>query len=206
MDVSFNSFLDLIDVDSFSSSSSFSRLKALKLSSNGIRFLHPRCFQRLVNLVILDLSVNRISELGGGGSGSGRSGGGVGIGGVFRYLQSLVSLNLSGNRLQVLRNGDLTGLSSLEELDLSSNQLVGIDSKAFDDLTTPSLKKLNLADNRLQAIPDFALSKLTNSLKSLNLDGNQIRELKGEEFCSKDLVIGECGFRKLGHLSLDRNG
>ena len=185
LDVSWNPSLDLVDVDSFSP---FSRLKALRLSSNGIRFLHPGSFRAVVRLEMLDLSFNSIVD---GGSG------------LFGRLGRLASLNLSGNRFRILDDKVFAGLQSLEELDLSSNRLVGITSRVFAD--TPRLKKINLAGNRFESVPVYPLIALAGMLKSLSMDDNRIESLPGEIFCAFRLPVNQCGFRNLESLTFDGN-
>uniref|UniRef100_A0AAQ4Q1S1 Adhesion G protein-coupled receptor A1 n=1 Tax=Gasterosteus aculeatus aculeatus TaxID=481459 RepID=A0AAQ4Q1S1_GASAC len=56
-----------------------------------------------------------------------------------------VSLNLSNNKISLLRNGSFYGLAALEKLDLSNNRIGCLSSEMFLDLG--SLSKLNLSGN-----------------------------------------------------------
>jgi len=191
------------------------KLKVLRLSENSLSSLLPKTFaglQRLTHLSLrgnqlerlevgvlsnlghltnLDLSNNQITEL------------------EESSLPSSVKvLELNSNRLSSLPKGltdlpNLTHLSmgnnllvqisfpplpSLQQLDLSSNQLVDIPSS----LPLPSLAWLNLARNRLKTVPSLPLP----SLLSLSLSGNPITSLPPNSLSSSpslaSLNISHC--------------
>ncbi|KAF8029195.1 hypothetical protein BT93_E1764 [Corymbia citriodora subsp. variegata] len=109
-------------------------------------------------------------------------------------LSSLVSIDLSENRLQALP-ATIGGLSSLTKLDLHANRitelpesigdllnLVVLDLSANQLASLPAtfgrlvrLQELNLSSNRLSALPD-TIGSLA-SLKILNVETNDIEEL-----------------------------
>lgn len=86
---------------------------------------------------------------------------------VFRNLKNLKGLNLSSNRLHNLPQAVFKDLTSVVEMDLSSNSLTYLEP----DILPTSLKTLNLANNFI-AWPDPAAF---SSLNSLNLNGNRFR-------------------------------
>ncbi|MFX1555996.1 MAG: leucine-rich repeat domain-containing protein [Promethearchaeota archaeon] len=117
--------------------------------------------EKLINLEILDISMNQIIEING--------------------IESLINLKTlllgnfthnDGNEITEIKG--LESLTHLEYLDLSFNRITKI--KNLDNLT--SLKFLSLRKNNIIEIT--GLKKLRN-LERLNLGGNQIKEIKGLE-------------------------
>ncbi|XP_051510132.1 adhesion G protein-coupled receptor A2-like isoform X1 [Myxocyprinus asiaticus] len=113
-----------------------------------------------------------------------------------------VSLNLSNNRIRVLKNGSFTGLYSLEKLDLRNNLISTIMSGAFLGLT--ALRKLDLSSNRIGCLSPEMFQGLTN-LTKLNISGNifssldpnvflELHSLKLVNFHSEFLSC-DCGLR-----------
>lgn len=80
-----------------------------------------------------------------------------------------VSLNLSNNRISVLKNGSFTGLHSLEKLDLRNNLISTVMPGAF--LGLAGLRKLDLSSNRIGCLNPGMFQGLTN-LTKLNISGN----------------------------------
>ncbi|CAN7991153.1 unnamed protein product [Ixodes hexagonus] len=81
--------------------------------------------------------------------------------------KSLASLSLPDNQLTEVPVQALRRLSSLRQLDLSSNAIKTVPDNAFGNLPLNTLK---LADNEL-TISDEAFAGLESSLKNLNLKG-----------------------------------
>ncbi|XP_047430164.1 toll-like receptor 5 isoform X2 [Mugil cephalus] len=84
---------------------------------------------------------------------------------LFDHLHNLLGLNISLNSLATLPRGIFSGLSSIYEIDLSSNALTYLQVGVFPD----SLKILDLSNNFL-ASPDPASFR---SLSHLSLSGNR---------------------------------
>ncbi|CAL8327416.1 unnamed protein product [Lota lota] len=80
-----------------------------------------------------------------------------------------VTLILSNNKIQELKNGSFVGLAVLERLDLRSNLISRIEPGAF--LGLPALKRLDLSNNRIGCLNVDIFKGLT-SLVRLNLSGN----------------------------------
>ena len=93
----------------------------------------------------------------------------------FHGLTSLQRLLLSSNQLTALPDGVFDGLTSLHWLDLGHNyQLTALPAGVFDKLT--SLYWLNLGSNQLTALPAGVFDGLTG-LRSLDLQDNQLTAL-----------------------------
>ncbi|XP_071372063.1 adhesion G protein-coupled receptor A3 isoform X1 [Centroberyx affinis] len=92
-----------------------------------------------------------------------------------------VTLILSNNKIQELKNGSFIGLSTLERLDLRSNMISRIEPGAF--LGLPALKRLDLSNNRIGCLNVDIFKGLT-SLVRLNLSGNMFSSLAQGTFDS----------------------
>ncbi|XP_057213521.1 adhesion G protein-coupled receptor A2 isoform X1 [Triplophysa rosa] len=90
-----------------------------------------------------------------------------------------VSLNLSNNRIRVLKNGSFAGLYSLEKLDLRNNLISTIMPGAF--LGLAALRKLDLSSNRIGCLTQEMFQGLTN-LTKLNISGNIFSSLDPNVF------------------------
>eukprot|EP00095_Tigriopus_kingsejongensis_P004365 maker-scaffold57_size444674-snap-gene-1.13 protein:Tk04365 transcript:maker-scaffold57_size444674-snap-gene-1.13-mRNA-1 annotation:"toll-like receptor 1" len=130
------------------------KLSHLDMSSIGLQFLPEGSLCPLQHsLRSLNLTSNQLEDV--ADLGLLRQGTG---GGVACQMSQLQSLNLSRNRLQVIRSGSLEPLlasGSLRDLDLSWNQISGLEdhSLATNSQTSQLLQVLNLAHNRLSQLP-----------------------------------------------------
>jgi Leucine-rich repeat (LRR) protein len=113
------------------------QLVELDLAENGLDSLDPGMFETLSGLRSLDLSNNLIASLRGDG------------GEVFKGLFSLEELNLSGNRLRKIGEGDLKALSPI------------------------LMRKLVLVNNPLEYIEPGEIERLVN-LEDFKFDGNRL--------------------------------
>lgn len=113
-------------------------------------------FQGLSSLTYLDLCDNLLSQLSPQ---------------VFLALPVLRSLRMRGNRLSVAALSALRGLKRLEELDLSSNLLLGPMGPNLLPLM-PKLHFLTVSENGLINVQQGALMGLKN-LTYLSLSHNQ---------------------------------
>ncbi|XP_030011618.1 adhesion G protein-coupled receptor A3 isoform X1 [Sphaeramia orbicularis] len=80
-----------------------------------------------------------------------------------------VSLNLSNNKISLLRNGSFYGLAALEKLDLRNNLISTVEPGAFRGLL--ALRRLDLSNNRIGCLSSEMFLDLGN-LSKLNLSGN----------------------------------
>ncbi|KAK6007998.1 hypothetical protein QM012_004812 [Aureobasidium pullulans] len=137
-------------------------LRELKLSNNNLSGYLPHSIARLHNLRTLELQHNKLLSLPDG----------------LRELVNLQVLNVAGNQLtglpmDVLETLPITdlnasnnamvgalfpfsvsGLSKLEHLDVANNSLASL---AFsENLSLPAIKSINIASNRIVALPDMS--------------------------------------------------
>ena len=144
----------LKNIDEIQNFTSLINLQILRLSGN--RLTEIKSLDYLNQLEILDLSYNQISKIEN-----------------LKNLTSLRVLNLSGNRITEI--GNLDKLNNLEELYLSGNKISNI--KSLEKLI--NLKKLYLSGNIITKIN--GIDKL-HELVVLNLIDNRIKEIRGLEF------------------------
>lgn len=111
-------------------------------------------FQRLTNLVELDLSWNLLTAV---------------PSAALRGVPHLRRLLLGGNPISQLENASFTGLQHLTYLHLARCQLRSIEPGALDGL--PALEFLLIDHNRLATLPAQAVSPLPR-LSTLHLQGN----------------------------------
>lgn len=185
LDLSSNS-LATINADTFSGLEV--SLKELRLSQNKITSIGQMPLE-LSELRFLDLSDNNIGEI---------------PRNVFRSLEHLVSLNLSGNsHLGSVPATILQGLGNLRILDLSDTGMKVLSDELF--VHSPNLERISLRYNALQEIREGSFANLRNitsidlsynniknllsssfinlmNIKQLNLKGNQLSIFKGEYF------------------------
>ncbi len=143
-----------------------SNVNVLVLKQNRISELGEDSFLGLENLISVDLSDNRISDIGLG---------------VFSN-QFLNEINVSGNALREIGQQTFLDLPILEVLDLSRNSIVGIKNGAFDNI--PRLKKLYLSRNRMSSYRGdfFANTGNETDLHTLDVSHNELTYLYPESF------------------------
>lgn len=106
---------------------------------------------------------------------------------AFSNLPQLKILRLRGNRLKLLAITQLDSLPTIEELDVSDNDLIGpIGAQTFPKMI--NLKDLQLSHNSLSSIKMGALKGVSN-LTSLSLHHNQIDVLEDNAFNSLTSLI-----------------
>uniref|UniRef100_A0A3Q0T9J7 Leucine rich repeat containing 4B n=1 Tax=Amphilophus citrinellus TaxID=61819 RepID=A0A3Q0T9J7_AMPCI len=84
-------------------------------------------------------------------------------------LVRLEELELSGNKLEIIRPGSFQGLVSLRKLWLMHSQVSVIERNAFDDLK--NLEELNLSHNSLHSLPHDLFTPL-HQLERVHLNHN----------------------------------
>ena len=110
-------------------------------------------------------------------------------------LKTIISLDFGGSSitnlfLPELKVGDFSGLTSLQELDISDNFLSKLPKGIFSGLT--SLRKLSCSRNDLNILQEDVFSGLT-SLQELNLSGNYF----SSEDLPKGIFLGLTSLRNL---------
>uniref|UniRef100_A0A3P8Y8J2 Ig-like domain-containing protein n=1 Tax=Esox lucius TaxID=8010 RepID=A0A3P8Y8J2_ESOLU len=136
------------------------RTVELRLTENFITAIRRRDFANMTSLIHLTLSRNTISQI---------------MPYTFEDLKRLRALHLDSNRLTVIRDDHFRGLTNLRHLILANNQLHDISPHAFDDFTS-TLEDLDLSYNNLVDIPWETIGRLTN-VNTLNMDHNLIEHV-----------------------------
>ncbi len=143
----------------------FPFIAKLYLSDNKIANLEPQLFITMRNLLVLDLSYNRLHVL---------------VRNTFMGLSSLILLNLTGNyRLLSIEENTFRDLVLLPLLNISGTQLTYINDETFQGLS--GLKTLDVSYNTIQFISDNAFVGLV-SLSYLELKGNDIKRISRATF------------------------
>ncbi|XP_053380931.1 G-protein coupled receptor GRL101-like isoform X1 [Mercenaria mercenaria] len=147
-------------------------LSILSLSGCDIERLYRNAFERIRNLLSLDLSFNNLTTLSSY---------------VFNSLKHLKILNLRGNfQLSVIEIHAFAGLSLIQNLDLANAKLVKVRADTFSGLT---LRKLDLSNNKLEELEDFTFRD--SSIEDINFKGNGIKNF------NKEIFTGLIGLKKL---------
>ncbi|CAJ0578903.1 unnamed protein product, partial [Mesorhabditis spiculigera] len=112
---------------------------------------------------------------------------------LFKGLERLQALDLSGNKLMSIKAGDFEALGDLRELHLNDNIIKEIEDGSFSALS--SLRTLSLQGNQLSTITRDTFKGLDN-LEYLYLNHNQIANIDWAAFHH---------LKNLKHLYLGRN-
>lgn len=141
-------------------------LQLLNLGENDIAEIGRETFKGMTNLVVINLNNNKIRRL---------------EPGVFEN-QYMVTVNMSGNRLEEIDTRSFSSLLDLHEVDLSHNQINSIKNGAFDNI--PNLRKLHLQHNNLNTYTGDIYTGMGNDteLEVLDLSHNDINYLYPESF------------------------
>ncbi|KAI4726998.1 L domain-like protein [Aureobasidium sp. EXF-10728] len=176
-------------------------LRELKLGNNNLSGYLPQSIGRLHNLRTLELQHNKLLSLPDG----------------LRELVNLQVLNVAGNQLtglpmdvlETLPIIDLnasnnamvgalfpfsvSGLSKLEHLDIANNSLASL---AFsENLSLPAIKSINMASNRIVALPDMSgwkelvsLAAADNKMSLLPQGFTSLKYLKQADLTGNELT------------------
>ncbi|XP_037940376.1 toll-like receptor Tollo [Teleopsis dalmanni] len=147
----------------------FRQLDHLDLSFNNIRFIPDGMVCPLKVLKYLNMSFNEIKDLS-----SFRFSASITSRKFHICGSSLISLDVSSNKISIFPSAILSGLSFLKYLNLSRNNINFVADRAFEALF--SLSVLDLSDNHLTSLPPelFAETKL---MKELYVKNNSINIL-----------------------------
>lgn len=151
----------------------FERLRGLSLRNQQLSVIDADFLRRFPNLETVELSGNRISELGG-----------------LEHLPQLRRLNLGGNLLETLPG--LEYVSQLTDLDLSGNQLEALPEGAEQ---LRHLVSLDLSFNQIATLDD-RVGQLAN-LENLQLEGNLLSTVPGSLGDLAQLSILNLGANRL---------
>ncbi|CAH0550794.1 unnamed protein product [Brassicogethes aeneus] len=144
---------------------SLPELDRLDLSGNRMKTIDANSFKGLRNLSFIDLSDNLITKI---------------ASNTFENLPQLRIIRLRGNRLTLQSLSEFNPTSTIEELDISGNNLIGpLGPKTFPKML--QLKDLQLSHNSLSSIKMAALQGLIK-LTSLRLHHNSIDVIEDHAF------------------------
>lgn len=169
----------VFDGNQFDEITQFPELPILRLSyrSNSIQYIQKAAFKNLKLLEYLDLSENKLTH---------ESINANAFEGPFNEEDyeplPLKTLKLGYNNIHSIDKDAFNHLSThLEILELNNNPLKVIDHQTAIAITTlRKLKVLNLAETKLNSIPDGVLHALSATLKWLILSGNQFNKVPEE--------------------------
>ena len=110
---------------------------------------------------------------------------------IGKLFEDVILLDVSRNKIQILKSRSLKGLASLRNLSLSHNNLTNIETNAFGH--TLKLVELHFDHNHLTNLPDQLFKRL-DYLNKLDAGYNQFLE-----------VCDAFALAKAKHLSLESN-
>ncbi|XP_065156007.1 chaoptin-like [Atheta coriaria] len=143
-------------------------IQYLNLSNSQIKHIVPNAFIYLSKLEVLDLSMNMLLNVHQNNLLNLKD-----ISYIFHNLSALHTLILFGNNISNFDNA-LGYLPSLEELDLSHQNLNSISNELFPEIS--ALRKLNMSNNIISKITPNAFKNL-KELMILDLSNNKLNVL-----------------------------
>lgn len=151
-------------------------LRELDLANNNLWSMPPDVFCPLFSLKTLNLTVNRLKDIGqlGFSDWSGASDAHGAATGHRACITGLETLDLSHNHITTVPDNALSAVRSLTHLLLQDNLLTAIPDRAFFGL--PALAVLNMSSNRLIALPP-ELFQTPRALRQLHLQNNTLSVL-----------------------------
>lgn len=160
-------------------------IKELYLKANLIEHFHAGVFNGTSELVVLDLSANRLTDKGllkhsllNATHLESLNFEGNRLKQVPRHLpHSLKTLNLEGNLITFIKKAAFSSLKNLEHLGLSRNKISKVAPGAFRTLAL--LHQLDLCHNTLHQVP----RQLPQGLHSVALTHNMIQSVPRDAFC-----------------------
>lgn len=105
---------------------------------------------------------------------------------IFTTCPSLGTLDVSGVQLLRLKREIFNNAGAVKELNLANNNLTTLGNMVFSSLK--SLQTLDLSNNAIESFHDGAFDECSNSLRSVNLSFNKVKQIKLETFISLSTI------------------
>uniref|UniRef100_A0A6E8VLM7 LRRCT domain-containing protein n=1 Tax=Anopheles coluzzii TaxID=1518534 RepID=A0A6E8VLM7_ANOCL len=137
-------------------------LEVIDLAGNRLTTIQQLDFGRLANLRELYLRANAIDSV---------------QDMAFHNSSQLQILDLAANRLERLSERSFEGTLRLDRLDLSDNKLTGLPEQVLAKSRVQRLERVSLAGNKLASVPVAAFGDQHDTLQTLDLSRNAIREV-----------------------------
>ncbi|XP_050097513.1 P-granule-associated novel protein 1-like [Anopheles aquasalis] len=153
------------------------------LSDCGIQQISRYSLESAAQLLVLDLSHNRIAEL---------------KNFAFEGANQLLTLNLTANNISVIEERAFDSLNMLKLLLLGSNTLQVLDGRLFASLS--ALEGVVLANNQLRELGKGLFTQ-NEALREIHLQNNQLSNVTEEAFWNTDEAVGV----NLDELILNKN-
>ena len=171
----------------FSNRSNLWKLQYIDLKHNLLTSLQDGVFDCLQSLNYLDLSANRISDIG------------LHVFSNRSDLLNLSSIDLTDNLLPSLQDGIFDGLKSIYNLNLGGNRISGIGLNVFSNHSNLwNLSSINLQGNLLTSLQGGLFDGL-ESLGHLYLSGNRISDIDLSVFSNRS------NLRNLKYIEFNAN-
>ena len=135
-------------------------LTLLSLANNRINSIHPAVFRNTSNILVLDISGNRLTE----------------VPESFKYLTNLQTLDIGGNLISDFDNSPFQLMESLWRLQIHNNLLQNVSHESFSRMK--SLQVVDMSRNQISRIDRGAFDQ-NKVLRAIRLDGNQLQEIEG---------------------------
>lgn len=119
---------------------------------------------------------------------------------TFSNADHLHTMQLSGNKIEVIPSNAFIGAPIVQIIDLSANKIKNIEDGAFNGLSR--LSHLHFTRNELQSIRNGTFGGALN-LKQIVLDRNQIETIEPHAFRLPHLVYIDLGHNQLKTLTAD---
>ncbi|XP_014211526.1 insulin-like growth factor-binding protein complex acid labile subunit [Copidosoma floridanum] len=185
-----------------------SSLKLLDLRSNGLRGIEEGIFAGCPSLEELYLDFNNLTRPPVGSLKgpkalkvlglAGNRIDSIDYGAFSIFGETLLSLNLSSNEINWLKDGAFTEMTSLAVLDMSGNLIKNLNSDALKGAY--NLRELDMSKNLFENFPTEALRHLKN-LRILDMSHNSITELRRLHLEDlKNLQYLDLSRNKIAHL------